>query len=120
MKYSKVVSAAVLFLSVSFSTASYAGAEAPALDSNIGSTCAGYSTEMFRLYKTSRYDVMQDYFGQYFNRLQSQEYGTSKAELMQEYFNLGQSKVHKERSRADNMVFACEAIFDEYNKGYYK
>lgn len=91
--------------------------EVPVLDSHSGPKCYGYADSMYNEYKTKRYKAMEEYFGLYFDRLQSQEYGTKNADIMLEYFSLGVSHVKHKAPRADNLMPKCEAIFDKYNKG---
>lgn len=91
--------------------------EVPVLDSNTGAKCFGYAGAMQTEYKSKRYKAMSEYYGLYFDRLQSQEYGTKNADIMVEYFYLGVSHVKHKVPRADNLMPKCEAIFDKYNKG---
>lgn len=105
-------------LVTALSTASFASKadDVPVLDSNTGSMCYGYASTMNSKFHNKRYAFMEEYYGDYYDRLQSQEYGTKNADIMHEYFISGSTKVKNNLSIKDNRVPVCEKIFDKYNK----
>lgn len=86
------------------------------LNSSNGSFCYGYSTRMAEVYKDKRYKKMSEYYGEYFDRLQGQEYGRKSADIMLSYSELGQYVVDSKLPKKSNVRSSCEVIYDKFNK----